>query len=249
MTSAEPRMRDRAASEESLLASLLDELTEALRQGRQPDVEQVANRHPALAADLRSLWATVWVAEEMARKRIARSRSQSRGSAPSSGDDRLAAADRAATATRGTDVRIRARPVRSEAAFGEYELFEELGRGGMGVVSRAREIARGRIVALKRLLRGPASTPQDIERFRVEAHGGGAAGAPSHRAGLSGRRVRRAAVLHHAIHRGDHPGAEAGRRPFAGAWTRPGCWCRSAGRSTTPTTTASCTATSSRRTS
>ena len=39
----------------------------------------------------------------------------------------------------------------------------------MGVVSRAREVARGRIVALKRMLRGPESTSQDIERFRVEA--------------------------------------------------------------------------------
>ena len=36
----------------------------------------------------------------------------------------------------------------------------------MGVVFRAREIARGRIVALKRLLQGPASTPQDSSGFR-----------------------------------------------------------------------------------
>ncbi len=53
--------------------------------------------------------------------------------------------------------------------FGEYELFEELGRGGMGVVSRAVEVARGRVVAIKRLLRGPDSSAQDIDRFRVEA--------------------------------------------------------------------------------
>src|SRR5262245_43686505 len=56
------------ASQESLLASLLDELTQALRQGRQPDVEHAVANHPSLACDLRALWATVWVAEEMARK-------------------------------------------------------------------------------------------------------------------------------------------------------------------------------------
>ena len=39
----------------------------------------------------------------------------------------------------------------------------------MGLVFRARETARGRIVALKQLLHGPASTPQDFERFRIEA--------------------------------------------------------------------------------
>src|SRR5208337_1490492 len=39
----------------------------------------------------------------------------------------------------------------------------------MGVVFRARELGRGRIVALKRLLRGAGSKAQDVERFRVEA--------------------------------------------------------------------------------
>ena len=67
MTSAESSDVNLDDSDESLLASLLEELTEAMRQGQQPDLEEVANRHPTLAADLRSLWATIWVAEEMAR--------------------------------------------------------------------------------------------------------------------------------------------------------------------------------------
>jgi len=156
----------RAAAEESLLASLLDELTQALRQGRQPDVEQVAAHHPALAEDLRSLWATVWVAEEMARKPSSEPEPFA-GSAVLSGTiDWRPSTDPDATIVPAS----RPGPAGSfRGRFGDYELFEELGRGGMGVVWRAREMARDRIVALKQLVRGLASTPQDIERFRVES--------------------------------------------------------------------------------
>ena len=56
-----------ADADESLLALLLEELTDAWRQGQQPDLERLASLHPRLNADLRSLWATVWIAEEMAR--------------------------------------------------------------------------------------------------------------------------------------------------------------------------------------
>jgi serine/threonine protein kinase len=50
-----------------------------------------------------------------------------------------------------------------------YEVLSELGRGGMGVVYQARQVALKRIVALKMILLGHVADPQVAARFRVEA--------------------------------------------------------------------------------
>ena len=57
--------------------------------------------------------------------------------------------------------------------FGRYELHEELGRGGMGVVYRARQVDLDRMVAVKMILVNRLASRDDIRRFYQEAQAAG----------------------------------------------------------------------------
>jgi hypothetical protein len=79
--------------------------------------------------------------------------------------DRLAPDDVA----RPSDTKVTARAATIVAELGDYELLEEIGRGGQGVVFRARQKSLNRTVALKIIGLGQWASKAHIKRFRLEA--------------------------------------------------------------------------------
>jgi serine/threonine-protein kinase len=147
------------ADRDERLARLLDDLNEQARRGQEPDVDAALADNPDLSAELRSLWAAARVADEFTRPK-------SKSEKPGSTADVRAAGLALGLGATAPD------PVLPSREFGDYELQEELGRGGMGVVWKAWQKSLGRTVALKMILRDRA-TPADLARFQVEATAAG----------------------------------------------------------------------------
>lgn len=142
-----------ASGSDELLVELIESLIDRQRRGERVDVESTCEANPALAQELRQLWATVQFADDLAELSIGSSKS---GSVIGDADGLGAASFRPSRAG-------------VPQVIGDYEILDELGRGGMGIVFKARQISLGRIVALKMLLRGDLASVQETARLRAEA--------------------------------------------------------------------------------
>jgi len=158
-----------ASRDDEELAHLVGELMDRLRAGEAPDLQAVIAQHPDRAGELRQLWAAIAIAEEVAGAAAcsAASLAEQRSAAPAEATPPAAA--EAVTLPLGGDADRPSNGDRPGAglprSFGDYELVEELGRGGMGIVFRAYQRSLQRVVALKLILRGElASTANAIRR-------------------------------------------------------------------------------------
>lgn len=130
-------------AQDDLLATILEELRAERARGQAPDIDGKANAHPPLASELRQLWATIEFLDELT---------------PKPNKKTLASPPEKSGANEQFP-----RP------FGSYELLEVLGRGGMGVVYKARQRSLNRIVALKMIRKGDNASPEELKRFQAEA--------------------------------------------------------------------------------
>jgi serine/threonine-protein kinase len=151
---------------EDRLSEVIAAYLAALDAGSIPDREALLTAHPSLADDLRAFFANQDHLEELAvplRLDSANEATEVHDAGEST--DLSEAATLAGQATGGNGVAVGERL----RYFGDYELIEELGRGGMGVVFQARQVSLNRMVALKLIRSADLASEDELRRFQNEA--------------------------------------------------------------------------------
>jgi tRNA A-37 threonylcarbamoyl transferase component Bud32 len=139
-------------SREERVNAILAEYLDAAAAGKAPDRAELLAQHPDLAAELASFFA-----EDAQVRKLAEPPHAVDPASPVQG------------ITQPSDPTIPAPSLGVIRYFGDYELLEEIARGGMGVVYKARHISLNRLVAVKMILARNLASNTDVKRFRIEA--------------------------------------------------------------------------------
>ena len=143
---------DTSEAYEQELANLIARLADRVNSGDQVKLENTCQEHPRFEKDLRELWGTIAVTR--------------------------AAADEMASKSFSGESKLRIPGLEVPYDLGNYILEEEIGRGGMGIVYRAKRKSDEKIIAIKMILKGDFASPAERARFQAEAE---AAARLSHR--------------------------------------------------------------------
>jgi tetratricopeptide (TPR) repeat protein/tRNA A-37 threonylcarbamoyl transferase component Bud32 len=135
---------------------------EAVDVGQEPDRDDFLRRHADIADELAAFFADHEQFQRLAEPLGPSTWPRRRRDTPAQGNG--------GASTVASGITARTAPLLEKVHyFGDYELLEEIARGGMGVVYKARQQSLNRIVALKMILAGRLASAADVQRFRTEA--------------------------------------------------------------------------------